>query len=522
MVARRLEDIELQTIQGFSCYEGLIYSIGMWQGRRMGLLFGDCWNFTYSTALEPLVGERVGWGYERLSEKCDHRKLLSVEVLAPDEKGVFEGLARQLPVLLDIDTYYCPWHADYHRRSNSHICLAIGPSGDGGVICHDALPFFRRVPLGKEDLRSGCKRATILTVCPVEEPTNIIDWVRESVVKVESSLDANASLCALDALQVFAADIAALHDLTGEFAPFSQVWEAPLWANLTMIECGRRQFSIFLDEVAQCTGDDRYTTTAVKFASLAVQWNVLVKGLYADYYAGGVLRSDSIALRLARISAEERGLAKELRVCLTEQRREKIVRATPGYSRAERHAIELRAYLNSRGISVDSNNSALADLTGTGIWIDGATLQMLLQTDVGLFTDLAIGQPEGDNVICTSQVIAVHAKQVTCFHFLGCSEWGDSAGELFVEGTDGQYRVFHLRFTNLSEAPRYGETVVYRGSLAANSTRHQSSSFQTIGNLLHQAVSFPNPMDVARIVLPNCPNMHLFAITVERLYESAR
>ena len=106
-----LLDIPIPTIRNRSldCFEVQIASIALWLSSGYELMFANSWSFIFNNIQENTLSE------------------------------IRKQLDKMMPVIIFMDSYWCPWDNNYKSRHSSHACGVVGLGGnDEYIICTDA------------------------------------------------------------------------------------------------------------------------------------------------------------------------------------------------------------------------------------------------------------------------------------------------------------------------------------------------------------------------------------------------
>lgn len=175
--------------------------------------------------------------------------------------------------------------------------------------------------------------------------------------------------------------------------------------------------------------------------------------------------------------------------------------------------VPLTTYYNNQGVG--KRNSATADLTGvdefflcdtfpkTGIW-DVLGMKFFLFNEEG----------EKDNIVCKSQVIEVSEDEYDTLLILGCSEWGCFRDNVVVQYTDGSVQHFMLLFYDFVTEGVIGDS--NDTACTSHTVKRIDGEFveiETDHHLFVNRCKLEKGKKVKSITLPDCSNIHIFALT---------
>ncbi|UUZ84756.1 BtrH N-terminal domain-containing protein [Paenibacillus sp. P26] len=176
------------------------------------------------------------------------------------------------------------------------------------------------------------------------------------------------------------------------------------------------------------------------------------------------------------------------------------------------HYVDLLPYFNNQAFGDPESN---ADLTGAGEFFllenEGAFPESSLSTDhLSFVLPVPLGY-KNDNISCQDQQIDVEEAVYDEISILGCAEWGDQVTELVLGFEDGDTEPISVTITDWVWDPRYGETPVISNRIQ----RKVPNAFvPDIGHLFGAKYRIQNKKKLNKIVLPYCPCLHIFAVTL--------
>ncbi|MGE7272258.1 hypothetical protein ACQKK5_12480 [Brevibacillus panacihumi] len=129
-----------------SCFTDQLVSVVHWLGRRHELMYLESWGFSLdsASAKATTLGDRVHPGTGDTLANLERYHGIRLYRLNPQSLPEWKGIlqqqwSREMPVIISMDTYTCPWDVGYQRFHSSHTCLAVGwDEGEDAIICCDA------------------------------------------------------------------------------------------------------------------------------------------------------------------------------------------------------------------------------------------------------------------------------------------------------------------------------------------------------------------------------------------------
>lgn len=169
-------NFELMNNLEHNCFDGLIASFANWNGIPYSFSYGESWDFT---ANYEMRGENVfvtlnipnTLNKDLLKDYCGVcMKYIDFDIDKESFMTILkEELARQRPIIIVLDYYYCPWRKEVsnivHREN--HASLVVGYN-EYGLICLDYSPKYDNGILPYENIINITGYVTL----DINSPTN--------------------------------------------------------------------------------------------------------------------------------------------------------------------------------------------------------------------------------------------------------------------------------------------------------------------------------------------------------------
>ena len=149
-------DVLPQNNNLLNCFELNAYSILKWMDLEPHFVFSESWNFGFSERVVDSDGK-----YIPLVDRIQVNRVASTDLLeqlygvrlkmepvignpADKIKAIQDELSRRNPVIVFLDSYYCPWCNDYQKKHEfEHCFIVIGLDEEKRMVqCVD--PFFTK------------------------------------------------------------------------------------------------------------------------------------------------------------------------------------------------------------------------------------------------------------------------------------------------------------------------------------------------------------------------------------------
>jgi len=126
----------------FTCLDIVVASILSWMGYRYELMFINSWGFSFKPAPSGLISDGLSdcaGGIWHPLEVYQGIKLITKNPEVQDALCfIREELRNNRPVILNTDTYWCPWHEFYQRIRRPHCLIILGIDDESNILyCMD-------------------------------------------------------------------------------------------------------------------------------------------------------------------------------------------------------------------------------------------------------------------------------------------------------------------------------------------------------------------------------------------------
>lgn len=489
-----------------NCMEGLLVNIIRRFDLNYYFLFADSWRFEYSPSEKNTS----------VSQKIKTNRLYHLNLLYNvyginaniSEIDNFENLINIInlsidnnePVIAYIDAFYCAWI--HHAYNCSHITHCIMITGiDTNTKClkvFDSSPYIPEKTIRFDEF---IKMSTnkIMTFNFKERKNISLDEMliynlpsTESIMKINYFRD--------DVLNV---------DLNKEIRQYKdELFTAPLIIKLQEIGRGRFQYSIFLKKLFEIYGISAFRDCGNRLNVVSKKW-FMVRGLFIKTCFK--CQSDELLNKikgiLLDILNEEINILKILKSkssnyipqdCISNE----IPNNSHKYVR-----VSLEKYFNNKGMGKDGYGEF--SVSG-GAFCEDLFWDFISSLDNNCF-EFFSPQSNFDNIVCESQTIEIPKGYYNTLCFLGASEWGSFIDKLILE-YDSVVEEVDINFSDWGSktADFDNESVFWNGKAIVKDV-HKTIVFEA--NIYKINLKIDSTKELRSIQLPNCENMHIFAMT---------
>ncbi|HWT73246.1 MAG TPA: hypothetical protein VN258_00770 [Mobilitalea sp.] len=521
-------DLKLEQTREMLCSEARLATISVWLKRRYEMIFSQFWKFKLlpSHPDHPgIISDRIFIENDNTLELLEHYH--GIRVAYKDMKDTEEiiniaaqELKKGLPIAVEINDLYFPWVPEKKKDDSLFPCFVTGISEDE-IFCLDIHGIKKSAPIPKSDFLKGYEGC--ITFSAVSNEKDKIDW-HTVIAHNTTYLIENNSFEAMRELAKLITD--SINDKT-------EVSELDaLCYKIKYIYHSRYLFSQFLEYLINQHQSDALVEYKDRFVFLSHQWlslwglisSTLVQhklNISADFpYA----RLRSVAGKLCNIADLEENLCRDMINTL-----EGLAVSSPTVYKASNkdlhtdrlqyyHFVDLTDYLNNNGFHSNTGTCTAASLTLTGqvFLTKGLPMEPVWNTHGMKFHFPYPVDGKDNNISCLGQKIMLQKECYSYLMFLGCAEWGHYSELMEIHYLDGTVSRSPLEFTDWSYPDsHFGEYVVWEGACGEkdNDGKLQFSKFLKV-HLYASALQLDSGRELDYIGLPDCSNIHIFAITL--------
>ncbi|MDR2410641.1 MAG: hypothetical protein LBE13_21365 [Bacteroidales bacterium] len=232
------------TAPQYSCEQSLLISFANYCGRDYQMILSDTWGFNY-TYKNKTIGEKISPGYGKARfdnyESFHGIKIYDYQLQSPNEliKFVSQNI-QSSPVMIDFDTYNCPWNKLYKRKHLFHRLLILDEFKNDGFFCIDHKTN-DPVLLNINELENWNKRASTFCVKPIYVIEN--DYFNQLSNHCRHIVDSNM----LNNLKNFTSDINNIQDYSSEIKDSKDALDVSLLINTQRLSNQRLCFKEYLE-----------------------------------------------------------------------------------------------------------------------------------------------------------------------------------------------------------------------------------------------------------------------------------
>lgn len=449
-------------------------------------------------------------------------KLYAAKNILKNISIIEQELAGGKPVILEIDSFFCPWNIYYQHVHGIHFCLVTGLDetrqflncADGGLYLKNNLV------LPMEQFIKGMGYCITYELTP--QTRNDVDWadtIQQLVLKLKSTHT-------FDDIRAFGNAIRSSLNLEKEIQGYDDVWYVPLFNELARVSAARRKMSISLEYWRAKYNVEELREIAEAFKLAGSKWytvrGTLLKQISVSDRSAGFAWA---AHQTQELADYEEKLADQL-LCINKKAISQssnlqmpLPPATINQDKAGEYVfLNLAPFFNNKGFG-NIDDADTSDLTGTGSYFLKENFPSNTIWEIGKmkfqFPDIT---EQNDNISCMEQIIPVPENDYTQVLFLGCGEWGSYLEFIKIHHAQGENEIIAAGFTDWAYSPLFEEEIAWEGKCIKKDNAPGTKAYvhnQTKLRLFAKSYKLKIKKGIISIKLPYCPNIHIFAITLE-------
>lgn len=177
--------------------------------------------------------------------------------------------------------------------------------------------------------------------------------------------------------------------------------------------------------------------------------------------------------------------------------------------------VDLDEHLNNKGFNEFSADDINADLTGKGEFFICSNIpqEQIWEVNDMKFKFPLISQGLYDNVSCERQLVSIPEGYYNSILILGCGEWGSQIQDIELIYENQEIDKLTIALPDWAYSPTYGGLVAWSGP-AAIRTSNGIKLHNFTASLFIRKYLLKHNKKLIGFKLPDCPNMHIFAIAL--------
>lgn len=504
------------------CREMGLASTASWIGRRYELMFANTWQFDFIPQKNVSIGTCLvpgDWELEMYMEKYHGIKATNEDIKNIQDMVdiIKHQLINNMPFIVEFRYPSSNWLPNFDQGTHT-LLMVVGLSDDEKyVYVHDIhLSYINKelhqIPIS--ELFNGYTFGTLVSVTTDErKDINYHQLITDIVKKIMD--DSNSSM--FKRIKIFAEYFSDSLDFNSEIVDSTVPLEAPLIANIDTVERSRLLFSYFLEYVGNSINNRNILEISDRFASS--KWKTIKTILIKSFYQKSLSKEklSELSRIIKNIALEEEKTANDLLEAFTEssavpQRPSRQINKPEKF-----YSIDISDFYNNNAFTTSMSNSFNADFTGADQCFFINSIEEI--NNVLTYKDITLSFPtiidgKNNNISCNQQEIPVPNGCYSGLYLIATSEFGDAVDSITIVYDDEQLNLKVTISDWWKETPSYEEDIVWSGEVLIGKALESYIAKDKKCNIYAKAFPLPKEGYVKKIILPLCPNFHIFKIFI--------
>ena len=269
---------------------------------------------------------------------------------------------------------------------------------------------------------------------------------------------------------------------------------------------GRFLFNYFLKT---CVSEKQFflADCVQEMNRVGTYWSTIMSLMLKMYYKKKFIYAEKISDMIGRAAVLEEQLAIKIQSHLKSIENEKAPKVDAVLDlNLQIEKIDLKPYLNNKGISFGVREIANYNKLEYMRLDKKESVQKLLQ----------LNRVGNDNIVCKGQRIELRNEKGEALIVLANSE-GYRSDFIAIRYSDGEEEEKLFSVSNWFGEPMFGEKIVVEGERFKNTNKYKETGGNPgdKANIFGYAVPLKENQEVEYIILPDCPDIHIFNIFIK-------
>jgi len=506
----------------YECFDVACISVIKSLNRDYELMYSQAWDFDYvqedkSHCLKDKIISYRGEIYDLLL-KFHGIKIIKLEnKLFKSYKIIEENISNSLPVLVSIDTYFCPWD-NYHfmleHDNLNHFIVIIGVNNDTrNFICidHNYSSNYQLLPF---DYFNNGYMNTIIVFNKIEdyESPNCYELIISHLNNLLKNKFSNKII-------TFGSDLLNLHNIREQIT-LKNIPEDILFLKLKLNLQSRFRYSEYLAYIANNHNDNKLMEFSTDVGELGFRWQSIYSLLIKSVLSGNSNHLKMAGEKVIEIASIEYKYINKLLKSVDKKNNFTKGKITKNLNTNIDNInpddlvyIDLSNSYNNKafGNSIESS----ANITNIFDTPEFYLINEELRNEYLITKDIVYKLPPlmeelFDNISCNTQIIDLPLNRYRFVFFLGCSVFGDFLENIIFVYSDSKKEVKKLGLSDWDRnEPIFNENIVLKGNHVYKNKLLGENVY-----ILGQKFFLDSNKNLVQLILPDCTNMHIFAITL--------
>lgn len=470
------------SVSGLDCFTNTVLTLVNFQYGEYQKALWDSWLFNYKEN-EKAISKRIKIPSNVYIENaCKFYGVNVVERYVDKSsfvKEICNLISENGPVMVCIDTFFCEWYDNYHKKHSSHIFLVERYEKGFFHIC-DTMPIRVDIQLSSENLLRGFKWLKYISfqkkVCI--EPIKLSSFLHYTVDRKIRNRE-------IKALSDFVKNLSyeILHE---EIDKTGYVWSIPILNCIRRVYGSRNHFMEVIDYIYISSKDIRCLDIKEVYKEIVCIWGKVTNTLYRFYFKK---HDRELYEKVIRYLVEALNKEESMIDYLT---------------RNENKRFERRKMCSHQ---IDLNFNFFSHFFEEKDFIRNTKIQNGKIWECESI-DFSFPAVESNNcMVCDKQKLVVKGKNVKQIHFIGYSVWGDQVDDIFFLMEDGTIQKREISISDWCTGPSFAESIIWEGEFV-----EKKSNLIYKGYIYDFILEFEFDENIDLIIMPSNKNIILFAL----------
>lgn len=513
------------------CYEKAVATIASYIKRNYEMSFCELWKFDFNPNQQSFeaIGDKILIKLEsqRIQNLLKEYHGIEFKNLTVDNNEVcniaYNEIGKGNVILTEMKTPHFLWDENKSEVKGGYttLLLVTGFSNQNESFSCIDLHNNRCGEIEKDLFLNSCNNCTIYDV--VGEDISNLSYKYKLQDIINTFYKSNYYDNSIAAMYDLANIVENSLDIKSEVNGIDVFNHSQLISNFDLLMRTRGLFSLTVKFIAEKYQVNPLIDIYKKFNVASNLWSMASKVCIKAYYSGKDIRN-IVSEKIREAADIELDIMNEMSDILNNKRITSDSMKTTIHSCLNQTVttedkviyLDLKNFFNNKGFSINNEtNGNIANFTGLGEYFINDNIPNVEYWKTGnmRFKVPVFSECNNDNILCEGQVIEVPRVIYNTISFLECSDWGNFTGNLTINFDDNDCENIVLKFSDWygSGENYYQEEIAWIGEnidckLERNKSRIYASSYE-----------IKSKKPIRYITLPNCPNMHIFAISLESL-----
>ena len=493
------------------CWDNALLSYSKMTGQNYEKTYARYWRFDYAKKNETL-GQGMLLEHhmrESLKETCKTEfKIIYYEDFQELLNVISVNLKNNILTLIHIDNFYTPWNGMYHIMHTQHIVLVSDLDTASKKIHLVDTDFVDEVyEVEFEVLTDACK--FYVEFNKLGEDTETPGELLLKYTNCGNLIDTKM----FNGIREFAEDFKKYFDHQIEYRPpygEEDVLYSPLIMGIRKVIMGRDLFNTFLHSA----GNDlnlNFEPVEHLLLTISSRWNNIITMLYKQMILNWRMNMNESISKFICDIADLEEQAYHLMLQIIDKKNDTRVHNKIKPEPDNFYVVPLSRYFNNKGLAAEAGELN-HDLTGTSEYVVvKPEYQNKLYENGSEFFYIDL-RGECNNVICEAQQIQIHTDiKYNGMSVLVCSDWGTNYEMIECFDHNGYSEKVYISGFNINELHKKYEHTIKVGA-SYHAVSHEMIRQENV--FTYNQIYFDKGMEIDKIVLPYCSNLHIFSIVL--------